>query len=229
MSQLGKTITLDVDIRDTVHTVKGKIQNKEGLSTSRLDLIYLGEELNDCQFLATYKIQERSTLYAVFQVGGAIQVIVSLEQGKRVINLKVKNWYSVENVKNMIESIEGIPIKKQNLYLTGVKLENCMTLADLNIPQGQKLDLICGMRIIIETLTMKTYTLEVDSSDLIEDVKEMIKERLGMPTEQQKLLYVGSQIENNHVGSQLENNHALAYYKIREGDTLRLYICLCGC
>ncbi|PIA34367.1 hypothetical protein AQUCO_03800165v1 [Aquilegia coerulea] len=221
MSQIGKTFALDVDIRDTVHTVKGKIQNKEGLTTSQLDLIYLGEELDNRHFLATYNIQQGSILYALFRAGDAMQVNVSLEHGKKIINLKVKSWYSVENVKNMIESIEGIPTKTQKLFLTRVKLENQTTLADLNIADGQTLDLTCGMQIFVRTLRGKIITLQVDSSDLIEDVKEMIKEREGVPTQQQRLTYGRA--------GQLQNEHTLAECGIEKESTLQMVLCLCGC
>ncbi|PIA34372.1 hypothetical protein AQUCO_03800169v1 [Aquilegia coerulea] len=220
MSQIGKTVTLDVDIRDTVHTVKGKIQNKEGLTTSQLDLLYLGEHLDNRQFLATYKIEDGATLYAFYRVGDAMQINVSLEQGNRTINLKVKSWYSIENVKNIIESMEGIPTKKQKLYLTGVKLENDMTLADSKILQGQTLDLICGMHIFVKMLTGKIYTLEVDSYDSVDDVKEMMEEKEGIPTEQQRLIYRGRQIESGRF---------LADYQVEEDSVLHLVLCLCGC
>ncbi|PIA34371.1 hypothetical protein AQUCO_03800168v1 [Aquilegia coerulea] len=228
MSQIGKIVTLDVDVRDTVYTLKGKIKNNQKLSTSQLDLLYLlmkinafigGVLLDNLQFLSAYKIQNDATLYALFRVGDAMQVNVSLEQAKTTINLQVKSWYSVENVKTIIQSMEGISTKKQKLYLTGVKLENQTSLADLNIAEGDTLDLTCGMLIFVKTI-QGTWTLEVDSSDLIEDVKQMIEEKQGIPTPQQRLIYDGTQ---------LEDFRTLADYEMNDEASLDFMLCLCGC
>ena len=99
-------------------------------------------------------------------------------------------------------------VKNDNYIFIGFSFPN--NFKEIKFMLGQKKE---SMVIIMKTLTGKIINLDVDPSDTIKTVKDLILKKEGIPPEQQRFIFGGRQ---------LEDNNTLAQYNIKNQSTIHI-------
>ncbi|KAL6843093.1 hypothetical protein ACP4OV_026806 [Aristida adscensionis] len=198
----GVITTLELDLSETMARVKAMIHQEEGTPPEYQRLVFRGQlryyDLdNDDRTLADYSIQDESTIHLLITHprGGGPPEMESTETHRR----------------------EDMVLDQRPAIIASTGNEEGLRRR----PRRRR---IRGNKIFVKTMTNKTYTLELDLSKTIADVKKMIMEKDGIPPDQQALF---TSIRGHSIFLNIDDR-TLADYNIKNGSVLEMYLRLRG-
>lgn len=149
-----------------------------------------------------------------------MQIFVKTLSGKTIV-LNAEPKQTIEEIKSIIEDIEGVPKDEQRL-ISHKELKNNKTLYDYNIKNLSTIYLsLClksSMQIIIKIISniRNSITLNVDPNiTTIKNIKKIIKNIKGYKVKNQRLIFQGKFLENEKkINDYNINNSSIIYLSL---------------
>ena len=135
-----KTIQIDVEPSDSIKAVKGKIQDKEGISPDSIDLNFNGIKLENDKTLADYNIQKESTLNLIIEAQEP-EKIPSTEITEITDSEMNLNYSELITEKKIISS-SNILSNTETINESSIITTNILNYLSTNIPETNYTNII---------------------------------------------------------------------------------------
>ena len=140
---VGRTITLDVEQNNTIRDVKEKIQDKEGIESFSIILIFAGKKLENEKKLSDYNIRDQSTLHLMIY---SFDFTVIYDEGEKLyFGCGPRFCLCCHNTLWLKEEIKkriGIDVKNQQLWVNGKIMEDNESFSANKITNGAEIKLV---------------------------------------------------------------------------------------
>ena len=160
---------------------------------------------------------------------GLFDIYVKTLTGK-AITVKVSEMTTVFRLKEKLEQLEGFPVDAQRLIFAGHHMDETKLLKEYGVSFFSTIHLVMriggGIRrgedfqVFVKTTTGKTFTIRVMANTTVAEMKQKILDKEGIPVDQQRLIYRGTEMNDNHV---------VEKYNITFDAMIHLVIKLRGC
>ena len=188
-----KIFKIEVKSSYTILNVKQKIKE---FHPSIQKLFLNGKELKDYRTLDDYNIKKVSTLELILI--NQIELLVKTLT-KKTISIKVQISDSILYVKKEIKKYEDFSLEEYSLSFNGKELDDNKKIEDYNIQENSILELVLRVfiQINIKICSGKFITLQAYSSENIYSIKQQIKKKLNIYSDNYYLFFKDTQLEEH--------------------------------
>jgi len=210
----GRTVDLVVNPEDTIEDIKRQVQRRIGIPIEDQLPAFKESPLRDNSTLEENNIRHGD----VIDLQSMEIYVIDLE-GQNLTYV-VNPSDSIKSIKNQVEDDTGVKRKHQRLSFRGNLLDDdkiSLTNAGIRHKDTLKLEL---MQIEVRALDGRTVDLVVDPEDTIQDIKDLVEQQLGIPTDDQLPVFKDSPLCDN---STLEENN-ICHGDVIDLQQMKIYV-----
>ncbi|XP_030018494.1 polyubiquitin-C-like [Sphaeramia orbicularis] len=207
----GRRIDFDLDICDTVENLKAKIQDKEGFPVEHMCITFKDKILEDGHKLSECGIHFFSLLYLWIrpqETGLTFTVKTEMETEHEV---HMDSLDLVKTLKLILQEITQCPTNQQKLMFNGRRLEENRPLSAYEIQQASVVHMMIhkhnNVTVIVKTITGKSFYIDLDICDTVENLKVKIQDKEGVPVDQMQLIFAEEQLKDERTVSDCGIKH----------------------
>ncbi|KAG7341932.1 ubiquitin [Nitzschia inconspicua] len=202
----GKKHTFDVEPTNTIDEIKDNVLQKTGIPKKDQRLVFKGTPLTSPnKTLRECGIKHKDTLDMQ-----PMEIKVKTPSGD-VVTLQVSPDDPISDIKDRVKKELGIPVDEQRPNFKGKPLPDRSTLDDNGIKHGDTIDLE-PMQIYVREPNGKKHTFDVEPTDTIDEIKDNVLQKTGVPKKDQRLVFKGTPLTSP--------NKTLRECGIKHKDTL---------
>jgi hypothetical protein len=228
----GSELHIMVDPTQTISAIKLQLESECGLAADNQRLFQEGNELTDGKTAQDYGIQGGSILDLDPK---KLHVTIQTPDGQS-LPMELEPSFSIESVKEMIESQISLSVPQQVLEKNGKTLKNAATVRSCGIVDGDTLQVdIFKVPVTVNTMDGKKIKLMIDPHQQISEIKRELEAASGIPMENQVLLQQDTELQNEkraidyaiQGGSilDLEPNHMAVTAQTPDGQVHAVQLC----
>ncbi len=143
------------------------------------------------------------------------------------LHCEVDGRWPISRLKALIQGRTGVAINGQELTLAGKHLDYGQSIVQAGVREGDTIKLVVTnsdppvgfFQVSVKDLTGKTHVMWIAASWTGLQFKNLVRDVTGVPSNQQRLIFSGKQIENNRL---------LSLFGVRHEATVHLVLRLGG-
>lgn len=213
----GVSFQLEVSDNEPVDRLYTEVNRQARVPYHRQEIVYNDRVLEMGLRISDYNVPDQATLVVNLR-NYEVMVFLKTLTGQTIM-LTVTPRDTVAQVKAKIEQQEGIPIRKQRLIFVGEQLHDDHFFLDYRIEHESAVHLVLregnSFELYVRAPSGRSHVFEVDPNDSVEQLKNKLREREGIPSEIQQFYF------NDEV---LDAGRSFTESGIVSGSTLRLAI-----
>lgn len=218
-------IITEIQHNATVADLKAKIFEQCKMPVNTQYVRHSGVTLQDDTSLAVLRVH--GSHHVELQLEIRLTLTLEVYTGA-IIQLELSDSEHVDRLYAEVNRQARVPYQRQEIVYDGRVLEMGLKIDAYNIPD--QTTLLVNLRdyevmVFVKTLTGQTIMLTVSPRDTVAQVKAKIQQQEGFPIKNQRLIFVGEQLHDNHRFLDYPIEHESAVHLvIREGNTFEIYV-----
>ncbi|XP_030456875.2 ubiquitin domain-containing protein 7SL RNA1-like [Syzygium oleosum] len=222
--QEGSPFYIQIGFHDTVLEIKEKIEKHQGISVCRHTLVFNDEALDDELDVEGYNIHDRSCIRLVVAPeqppSTKIELRIGTPPSRMRLPTEVKVNDPVKRLREVVRSLEDVPLERVKLYANGTELEDDHRICDYQLQDNSSVDVrIKPLKFTVMVLPWKANLKVAVEVEQWEKIKVLRKELEKLrPSLKFDLSSEGYFFIHNQSG--MDEDRSFKWHGVEMGDTI---------
>ncbi|KAK3433371.1 ubiquitin domain-containing protein 7SL RNA1 [Eucalyptus grandis] len=225
--QEGSPFCIQIGFHDTVLEIKEKIEKHQGIPVYRQTIVFNGEALDDELDVEGCNIINRSCIRLIVAPepppSTKIELCIGTPPSKMRLPIEVGVRDPVKSLREVVWSLEDVPLERVKLYANGTELEDDCRICDYELQDNSSVDVhIKPLKFTVMVLPWKAnlkVAVEVKQSDKVKVLRKELEKlqpilKFDLPSEGYFFI---------HNQSGMDEDKSFKWHGVEMGDTIEIF------